>query len=111
MDEAQRLADRVAIIKSGRIVAQGVPEELLRRRSADAVIAFGLPDGVDRAELPAGLSAAPADRPGGRLELRTSEPVRDLALLCGWASERGLDLPGIEVTRPSLEDVYLELTA
>ena len=71
---------------------------------------FGLPQGVGPGELP-GLSEAPATGAGGRLELHTERPVQDLALLCGWAVEHGVELQGLEVARPSLEDVYLELTA
>ncbi len=110
MDEAQRLADRVAIIRAGRIVAEGAPGELGADERAPATIAFGLPAGVTAGELPAGLSGAPHGG-NGRLELRSAQPVEDLAVLCGWAAERGLDLPGLRVDRPSLEDVYLELTA
>ena len=77
LDEAQRLADRVAIVKDGAIVAEGPPAELAGRDRARAVIAFSLPDGAG--ELPGGLSAAPAAGPGGRLELRTERVVDDLA--------------------------------
>ena len=108
MDEAQRLADRVAIIGAGQIVAAGTLEEL--GGHGLTVIAFGLPDGTGAGELPGGLSAAPSPA-GERLELRTERPVEDLAVLCGWAAQRGLDLPGLQVTRPSLEDIYLSLTA
>ncbi len=110
MDEAQRLADRVAILRAGRIVAAGTLDDLAGARAGRAVITFALSGGLGPGDLPAGLSAAP-ERVGERLELRTERPVDDLAVLCGWASGRGLDLPGLEVTRPSLEDVYLALTA
>jgi ABC-2 type transport system ATP-binding protein len=110
MDEAQRLADHVAIIDGGRIVGQGTPADLGGEARARTAIVFGLPQGVGPGELP-GLSEAPTTGAGGRLELHTERPVQDLALLCGWAVERGVDLAGLEVARPSLEDVYLELTA
>jgi ABC-2 type transport system ATP-binding protein len=110
MDEAQWLADRVAILRAGRIVAAGTLDDLAGARAGRAVITFALPDGLGPSDLPAGLSAPP-ERVGEGLELRTDRPVDDLAVLCGWASGRGLDLPGLEVTRPSLEDVYLALTA
>ncbi len=106
MEEAQRLADRVAIVKGGVIVAEGAPETLAGDRAGTAVIAFMPP----AEELPA-LSVAP--RPGARgvVEVHTERVVEDLAILTGWARERGIDLPGLTVTRPTLEDVYLELTA
>jgi len=109
MEEAQRLADRVAIVQAGRIVAEGAPEALAGERAGQATISFSLPAAAD--ELPAGLSSVPQPAPRGMLELRTEHVVEDLAILTGWARERGLDLPGLAVTRPTLEDVYLELTS
>jgi ABC-2 type transport system ATP-binding protein len=106
LEEAERLADRVAIIKDGLIVAEGPPGEIGGEERRIARIRFVAPPDV---ELPGGLSAAVEPVPPGRLELRSTAPVRDLALLCTWANERGLDLPGLEVSRSSLEDVYLEL--
>jgi ABC-2 type transport system ATP-binding protein len=90
MDEAQRLADRVAVISAGEIVARGTPEDLGDRESRPARITY---------------------REGGReVELETTTPVRTLNELTGRALAEGRDLEGLEVTRPSLEDVYLELT-
>ena len=110
LDEAQTLADRVAIIKDGRIVAEGRPGELGGRRAAGTTIRFTLPAGTGPDQLPAGLASRVADG-GDRLELVTETAVADLAVLCGWAVERSVDLGRLEVIRPSLEDVYLELTA
>ena len=108
MDEAQTLADRVAIIKGGRIVAEGPPEELSGPERRATHIRFGLA-GAAAGELPPGLAGRVLER-SGRLELTSEAPVRDLAELCGWAVDRGVDLTGLEVVRPTLEDVYLELT-
>jgi ABC-2 type transport system ATP-binding protein len=102
LEEAERPADRVGIIKDGVIVAEGPPEEIGGDERRVARIRFRAPE----AELPDGL--APRE---GWVELRSAAPVADLARLCGWALERGIDLPDLEVVRPSLEDVYLELTA
>jgi ABC-2 type transport system ATP-binding protein len=96
----------VAVVKDGVIVAEGTPAELAGARADTATIAFAPVGG----ELPAGLSAAPQPNARGMLELRTTRVVDDLAILTGWARERGIDLPGLVVTRPTLEDVYLELT-
>jgi ABC-2 type transport system ATP-binding protein len=109
MDEAQALADRVAVIADGRIVGEGTPDELGGRGQAATEISFGLPDGVAATELPAGLAAQPAAA-NGHLLLRTAEPTAVLNELTGWALERGVELRRLEVRRPSLEDVYLELT-
>ncbi len=113
MDEAQFLADRVAIIRAGRIVAEGAPDQLGGRADADTTIRFAAPEGLDPGEVPAAsgrLTVATANGGGATIEIATGEPVAALNALTGWALERGLDLDGLEVTRPSLEDVYLELT-
>jgi len=105
LDEAQELADRVAIIKAGVIVAEG-PPEALGAGSTVTEIAFVLPAGVDLRELPGGPAMEVAD---GLVRVRTELPTRVLAELCGWAAARGIELERLEVTRPTLEDVYLEL--
>ena len=109
MDEAQALADRVAVIASGRIIAAGTPDDLGGRRDAECVISFELP-GRDSATVQAAV-AGEWSRTNGRLSLRTGDPTRSLHELTGWALDNGIGLEGLEVTRPSLEDVYLELTA
>jgi ABC-2 type transport system ATP-binding protein len=105
MDEAQYLADRVAVIAAGRIVAEGSPDTLGNRDHARAHIRYRVPDGT----RPPDELAGAAD-PSGFTEVTSADPVRDLHRLTGWALENGLELDGLEVTRPSLEDVYLSLT-
>jgi ABC-2 type transport system ATP-binding protein len=106
MDEAQRLADRVMVIAGGEIVAAGTPEDLGDRDSQPATIKFRLPAGVAAAEIP-GEGLADEE---GEISFNTLTPVSLLNELTGWALERGVDLDGLEVTRPTLEDIYLELT-
>jgi ABC-2 type transport system ATP-binding protein len=109
LDEAQALADRVAIIKAGTIVAQGPPQSLGARAATVTEVAFLPPEGVELRDLPGG----PAIELGsdGVARLRTELPTRLLAELCGWAATQGIELRRLEVTRPTLEDVYLELIA
>jgi ABC-2 type transport system ATP-binding protein len=91
MDEAQRLADRVTIIAAGRIVARGTPQDLGERDRGETTIRY---------------------RAGGQeIVLQTTTPVKTLNELTAAALDSGEELEGLEVTRPSLEDVYLELTA
>jgi len=90
MDEAQRLADRVAILAAGQVVARGAPEDLGDRDSQPTVITYRGPD--------------------GEVTLTTTTPVQTLNELTGRALAEGFGLDGLEVRRPSLEDVYLELT-
>jgi ABC-2 type transport system ATP-binding protein len=91
MDEAQRLADRVTIISRGEIVAEGTPEDLGERESLPTTISYRL-DGED-------------------ISFETTTPVAALHELTGRAVEQGLELEGLEVTRPNLEDIYLSLTS
>jgi ABC-2 type transport system ATP-binding protein len=105
LDEAQELADRVAIIKGGVIVAEGPPDEL-GPSSPDTEILFVAPAGVAPSELPI---SEPVQIVDGRARVSTPTPTRTLAALTTWAAERGIELERLEVTRPSLEDIYLEL--
>jgi ABC-2 type transport system ATP-binding protein len=98
----------VAIIAAGRIVAEGRPDELGGREARPAEIRFRLPAGVAASEVPPGLEAKPAA--DGELLISSVTPIAPLNELTGWALERSIELDGLEVTRPSLEDIYLELT-
>jgi ABC-2 type transport system ATP-binding protein len=109
MDEAQALADRVAIISAGRIVAAGSPEDLGGDREARTEISFRLPSGTAAPDLPYAVRTAARIDAGG-VSLSAEDPVPLLRELTIWASDRGVGLPGLQVRRPSLEDVYLELT-
>jgi ABC-2 type transport system ATP-binding protein len=109
MDEAQNLADRVAIIKAGRIVAEGRPGELGSAGRRVTVVRFLLPPGLSGADLPGDLAGRAVEQEG-QVVLSTESPVRDLADLCGWALAGNVELSALEVHRPTLEDVYLELT-
>jgi ABC-2 type transport system ATP-binding protein len=75
-------------------------------------ISFRLPRGVAAGELPGGLAARVSASAGSveELQIQAQDPVRTLNELTGWALERGVELAGLEVRQPSLEDVYLELT-
>jgi ABC-2 type transport system ATP-binding protein len=106
MDEVQYLADRVVIIASGKVVAEGAPDTLAGRQKAATSVRFQLAATVD---LP-GLLRQGAKIEGGTIELETQDPTRLLYELTSWAVQAGVSLEGIEVTRPSLEDVYLEIT-
>jgi ABC-2 type transport system ATP-binding protein len=112
MEEAQELADQVAIISGGGIVARGTPRDLSSRDGRVSRISFRLPAGVRADELPGGLAALAGPTPGSidELQIHADDPLRALNELTGWALERGVELAGLEVRQPSLEDVYLDLT-
>jgi ABC-2 type transport system ATP-binding protein len=109
MDEAQALADRVAIIASGRIVATGSPESLVARGVPQTEIRFRLPRGIAASDLPGELPVA-ARIDAGLVTVNVADPVSALRELTTWAGNRGVGLPGLTVGSPSLEDVYLQLT-
>ena len=106
MDEAQYLADRVVVISAGRIVAEGPPSLLGNRDHASTRIRYRLPEGYPADGAPGGTPG-----PDGWVEMSADDPVQLLHELTGWALERGIELDGLEVSRPSLEDVYLALTS
>ncbi|HEY2604263.1 MAG TPA: ABC transporter ATP-binding protein [Thermoleophilaceae bacterium] len=108
MDEAQNLADRVAVIAAGRIVAEGTPDTIAGRDVSAALVSFKTPEGVDAGTLPLPDGA---EHTNGRVVFSSERPTQDLAPLLSWANERGLELEGLTVTRRSLEDIYLELTS
>jgi ABC-2 type transport system ATP-binding protein len=105
MDEAQYLADRVAIIAKGEIVVEGPPDTLAGRDAMQTRIRFRLPAGVqglpDLGQVPHG---------DGSFQIRADDPARALHELTGWALDAGVRFETLDVTRPSLEDVYLEIT-
>lgn len=105
MDEAQNLADRVAIVAAGRIVAEGSPSSLGGRDIAFARIRYRVPAGLQ--PLAAFAGEAGAD---GFVELRPDNLTAALHALTGWALDHGATLDSLQIIRPTLEDVYLELT-
>jgi ABC-2 type transport system ATP-binding protein len=107
MDEVEYLADRVAIIAAGRIVAEGPPSTLAGRQLAATVVKFQLP--ADAPALPEPLRQG-AKLDGANVEIATADPTRTLYELTSWAVQAHITLAGLEVSRPSLEDVYLEIT-
>ena len=106
MDEAQHLADEIAIISRGKIVAEGTPTDLVNRSADQARIRFSLPTGVTASDLPVATSRAD----DGTVEVMAESPTRLLHQLTTWALDRDIELYDMSVARPSLEDVYLELT-
>jgi ABC-2 type transport system ATP-binding protein len=110
MDEAEHLADRIAVIVGGRIVAEGTPAELGGRDRMAAAIRFTLPAGLAVGDLPPALAPLALADAAGRVTLHSEAPLVHVGALAEWARGRGLDLPDLDVHRPSLEDVYLSLT-
>jgi ABC-2 type transport system ATP-binding protein len=109
MDEAQHLADRLTILRQGEIVAAGTAAEL-SERSGGTMIRFELAPGVDRGRVRAATGLEP-ETSGAQVTLRCDgAPQHALYQLTGWAERDGVTLTDLEVARPTLDDVFLELT-
>lgn len=107
LDEAEHLADRVIVIDHGKIVAEGTPEELADSSGLGTVISFRLPGKVPAADLPDIGEDLRVD--GAAVQVRTRSATADVSALATWALGRGVELESLALSRPSLEDVYLDL--
>ena len=108
MDEAEALADRIAVLVDGAIVAQGSPAEVIGRYAVETRIRLRLPAGAPPPPAELGLEAEPAE--ARSVVLRTTRPTEALHAATGWALAAGVSFEEVSVARPSLEDVYLALT-
>ena len=110
MDEAEHLADRLAVLARGQIVAEGTPATLGGRQNAAALISFTLPASIGCDDLPEAVRDAVVSS-GPRVKLQTEHLLTVLSPLVAWAEGHGLDLADLDVRRPSLEDIYVDLTS
>ncbi len=110
MEEAQRLADHVAIVDHGKLIAFGTPEELTRS-AAGEIISFTSQEGLDLAALQAlpFITDAREDRPG-MYALSTTNALDSVAALSGWRREANVTVEHLQVTGATLEDIFLQLT-
>jgi ABC-2 type transport system ATP-binding protein len=109
LDEAEELADRVAIVDHGRLVALGTPDELTH--GAHGAVEFSAEAGLDVAGLAAHLGVEVAELRPGRYELRGEADPALLARLTAWLADRDVRLGELRAGKRSLEDVFLRLTA
>ncbi len=107
MDEVEALAQRVIVISKGRIGAAGAPAALGGRDRGRSLICFSLPTDVTREQLPFAVSR----HDGATVEIDADDEVVVLHQLTTWALEHKVNVTGLTVTRQSLEDVYIALTA
>jgi len=104
LEEAEALADRVVVLAGGRVRAEGSPATVGARDRASARISFARVEGTSPEELPVPVTVEPTG-----WVVRAHSPTKTLAVLASWAVERGMELDELRVSRPSLEDTYLEL--
>ena len=100
LDEAQYLASRIIVLDGGRVAVNATPDEL-RAMGGVPVIRFRLP-----AQAPSLPPALAQQVEQGELRMPSTDVTADLATLVGWARENSVDLTGLEVGSPSLEDAY-----
>jgi len=109
MEEAQRLADRVAIVDKGKLVALGAPDQLIGA-SASAVVAFTTATvSLQAVQRVVGDEPASEERPGS-YSITTSDPLAVAGKLEQWRMETGVAIGDFRVTSATLEDVFLKLT-
>ena len=112
IEEAERLCDRVAIIDQGKIIAIGTPRELMDRTIGSSKIEVVCAKPVPAGDPPAGLEGERlvfnSDRTG--ISVSSARPAKTVVELVKWIDSLGIDLADIHLKRPTLEDVFIELT-
>jgi ABC-2 type transport system ATP-binding protein len=111
MEEAERLCDRVAIIDSGQIIASGSPRELQAKSANRAAIEIVLTQPWS-GELPAWPDAVRStlSEDGRKIQVTSEKPARTLVEMVKWVDTQRIDLEDVHLKRPTLEDVFIELT-
>jgi ABC-2 type transport system ATP-binding protein len=112
IEEAERLCDRVAIVDSGKVVAIGTPRELQERSAGKSTIEITCDVSLTNRELPAfpdAISTSLADN-GRHLTVQSSRPPRTLVEIVKWIDAQSIGLEDVKLSRPTLEDVFIELT-
>jgi len=111
LEEADRLAEQIAVVDLGRVIAEGTPSEL-KARLGSTVIEFAMSDEIDAERAVAALSRqrAEAEREGSRIRVPTTEGPRSLMEMLRALDADGLYPSSLTVREPSLDDVFLRLT-
>jgi ABC-2 type transport system ATP-binding protein len=108
LEEAQELADRVAVVLDGQVVACESPHHLADRHLAPTRVSFGLDAEEANQSVPL-VEGASLDRAGDQLTISTRDPEAQLRALLNWAPLHKIRISGLAVSPPSLEEVYLAL--
>lgn len=112
IEEAERLCDRVAIIDNGVIIAIGSPRELQEKSATQSSIEISLGAPLPAQEMPALPDAVRTTVSDDRrhVTVSSSRPPKTLVELIKWLDARGFELEDVHLNRPTLEDVFIELT-
>jgi ABC-2 type transport system ATP-binding protein len=112
IEEAERLCDRVAIIDEGKIIAMGTPRELKQRSKAQSLIQIVCGQPLQPGSLPVWQEAVETTLQGDGRELQvySNHPARTITEMIKWLDQQGIVLEDLHLKRPTLEDVFVELT-
>jgi ABC-2 type transport system ATP-binding protein len=110
LEEAEILCDRVAIMDHGRILEMGTVDELVSKRFRDRAVRLDATDALSDAELAALPAVSKVKHDDGDLLLYTRDVGATIGALLALTDERGVDAKDLTVRRPTLEDVFLDLT-
>ncbi len=112
IEEAEKLCDRVAIVDQGQIITLGTPQEIMRQAAGQSVIEIRseqpIPDGKENLWDGADKLVFTPDRRS--LTVHSARPARTLVDLIKWLDQNGIELSDVHLKRPSLEDVFIEMT-
>jgi ABC-2 type transport system ATP-binding protein len=112
IEEAEKLCDRVAIIDSGKVIAIGSPRELQEQSAGKSLITIVCEQSLDGIPMPEWPHATQTTLiQGGRgLTVASGHPAKTLVEIVKWVDARGLALEDVRLSRPTLEDVFIEMT-
>jgi ABC-2 type transport system ATP-binding protein len=112
IEEAERLCDRVAIVDSGKIIAIGTPRELQDRSAGKSTIEIVCEQELDEQAMPRWPDATSTKLSENKrgLTVASARPARTLVEIVKWVDAQGLGLEDVHLKRPTLEDVFIELT-
>lgn len=112
IEEAERLCDRVAIIDAGKIIALGSPRELQEKSAEQSGIEIKLTQPLRDRSVPnfPGALQTSISHDGLKLDVRSRYPARTLVELVKWIDAQGYELEDVHLKRPTLEDVFIEMT-
>jgi ABC-2 type transport system ATP-binding protein len=112
IEEAERLCDRVAILDEGKIIEQGTPREIQQRVLGESQVEITATARIPVEDMPEGLRGEKRTLhdDGRTLSLQTDKPAAAIVELVKWIDGVGLKLVDIHLKRPTLEDVFIELT-
>lgn len=112
IEEAERLCDRVAIVDAGKVIAIGTPAELKEKSAGKSTISIACNRAMDPTTMPEWPEAISSKltEDNKRLTVASAMPARTLVEIIKWVDAQALGLEDVQLSRPTLEDVFIELT-